>query len=304
MSQELPRARAHNLFQKVRLQRPAKLIGQGFTLIELLIVTAISMILLIIVLARFGAFGGQVDLNTASQRILSTLQRARNQTLASENETVYGVHFEAARYVLFQGATYDPLDTDNVDYDLDTTEIYSINLAGGTGRDVVFDRVRGTTANNGSVSVRLLADNSKTQTILVSLQGQVSLQETVTPTGTRVSDTRHIHLVFGWSMQSSTTMRLIFSVPGNPDVIENIPIQNYIGGGKFDWEGEVGVSGDDQELKIHSHVLDASNTTLSVHRDRRKNDKALEIQIDGTTIVTYDAAGVATPGFINQLIIQ
>jgi len=292
MFQKLPKARAHNLFQR------------GFTLIELLIVTAILMVLLIIVLARLGTFGGQVDLNTASQRILSTLQRARNQTLASENETVYGVHFEAAKYVLFQGATYDPLDTNNIDYGLDTTEIYGVSLADGTGNDVVFDRVRGTTSNNGSVSVRLLADNSKTQTVLVNLQGQVSLSETITPTGTRATDTRHIHLVFGWSMQSSTTMRLIFSDPGNPDVIENIPIQNYIGGGKFDWEEEVDVYGDDQELKIHSHVLDASDTTLSVHRDRRKNDKALEIQIDGTTIVTYDAADVATPGFINQLIIQ
>ena len=99
-------------------------------------------------------------------------------------------------------------------------------------------------------------------------------------------------------------MRLIFSDPGNPDVIEDIPIQTYIGGGKFDWEGEVDVYGDDQELKIHSHVLDASDTTLSVHRDRRKNDKELEIQIDGTTLVTYDAAGAVTPGFINQLIVQ
>ena len=292
MFQKLPKVRADNLFQK------------GFTLIELLIVTAILMILLIIVLARLGTFGGQVDLNTVSQRILSTLQRARNQTLASENETVYGVHFEGAKYVLFQGAAYDPLDTDNIDYDLDTTEIYGVNFAGVTGSDVVFDRVRGTTSNNGSVSVRLLSDNSKTQTILVNSQGQVSLSETVTPTGTRVTDTRHSHLVFGWSMQSSTTMRLIFSDPGNPDVIEDIPIQNYIGGGKFDWEEEVDVSGDDQELKIHSHVLDASDTTLSVHRDRRKNDKALEIQIDGTTIVNYDAVDVATPGFINQLIIQ
>ena len=56
-------------------------------------------------------------------------------------------------------------------------------------------------------------------------------------------------------------------------------------------------SRDDQTLRIHTHLLDPKShpkNILSVHRDRRYNDKALLIEVDGTRIISYDANGVAT----------
>ncbi|OGY25276.1 MAG: hypothetical protein A2Z11_02835, partial [Candidatus Woykebacteria bacterium RBG_16_43_9] len=283
MFQKLPRPRVNNLFQKARLQRLAKLNRQGFTLIELLIVTAIIAILLVIVLSRIGSFGSQTDLNTTAQRIISTLETARNQTLASEDAvglgSVYGVHFETTKYVLFKGATYNPLDANNKENDLSTTQFSAINVLPVGGSDVVFDRVRGTTSNSGSVTLQLVADASKTKTIVVNTLGQTSLQETTTTPTSRVVDTRHIHLDFGWSMQSSSTMRLIFSDPPGPNVTKDINIPTYTTAGKFEWEDSIDVNGSSQKLRIHTHLLDSSNTILSVHRDRRNNDKALEIQV-------------------------
>lgn len=271
----------------------------GFTLIELLIVVAIMAVLLVIGLARFGTFGQQVSLDTGTQKIISTLQRARNQTLGSEEESQWGVHFETGKYVLFKGTTYDPTSSDNKEYDLSAIEISAINITGGD--DVVFNRIRGTTTNDGSLVVRLVADTSKTKTIVINSLGQVSLQEAATPTGTCITDTRHLHLDLGWSIQGYNTMRLIFSDPPGSNVIEDIDISDHISGGKFNWKGTVDVSGDAQKLRIHSHFLDAINTVLSVMRDRRYNDKALEIQVDGTTIVSYDETGTATAGYIDQM---
>jgi prepilin-type N-terminal cleavage/methylation domain-containing protein len=272
---------------------------KGFTLIELLVVVAIIAILLVIGLSRFGTFGQRVSLDTSSQKIISTLQRARGQTLASEEETQWGVHFETNKYVLFKGATYNPLNTENREYDLSSTEIVSINLTGGD--DVVFNRIRGSTANDGSLVVRLLTDTSRTRTIIVNSLGQVSLQESVVPTGTRIDDTRHLHLDMGWSIQGHNTMRLIFSDPPDPDVVYNLNIPDYMSSGRFFWQGTRDVNGEDQKLRILSHFNDPLNTILSVTRDRRYNNRALEIQVDGTTIVTYDAGGKATPGFISSL---
>jgi prepilin-type N-terminal cleavage/methylation domain-containing protein len=282
MFQRLPR-RSGNLFQR------------GFTLIELLIVTGIIAILLIILLSRISTFGGQINLDTSAQKIVSTLESARNQTLASEDESVYGVHFETNKYILFKGATYDPLDTNNKVFDLSNVEIYDTSVTGGS--DVVFARVRGTTSNEGDIKVRLTADTSKTKTIVINPLGQSSLQESASAPTSRVTDTRHVHLDFGWSiLPPVSTMTLIFSDPPGADVTQDIDIPTYTSGGTFEWEGTVDVNGSDQILRIHTHLMDASDTILSVHRDQRYNDKALEIRIDGTEIVTYTAAGVATKG--------
>lgn len=282
---------------------------KGFTLIELLIVVGIIGILLIITLSRIGNFGSQTDLDTTAQRVVSTLERARNQTLASEDATVYGVHFETTKYVLFKGATYDPLDTNNKEYDISSTTISNITLASSippppAGADVVFDRVRGTTSNSGSVTLQLVADTSKTKVIVINALGQTSLQEITTSPSSRVGDSRHVHINLTWDLSAQTDMVLTFSDSCGSDVIETITIADYVDAGntKFEWEETVTMCGDDQVLRIHSHAL-SPVTNLSIHRDRRFNDKALLIEVDSTDIISYTVTGVVT-GIVNNAIPQ
>ncbi|MDP2720819.1 MAG: prepilin-type N-terminal cleavage/methylation domain-containing protein [bacterium] len=289
------------MFLPLPVVRNSKLLQRGFTLIELLIVAALIAILLAILLARLGTFGDQTRVATTAQRIISTLELARNQTLASESETVYGVHFESDKYVLFKGASYDPVSPDNKVINLSEVEINDVVVAGGS--DVVFARIRGTTVNSGDIKIRLINDTSRTATILINSQGQASLNEFVSAPTARTTDTRHLHLDFGWSMASSNTLRLIFSDPPNPPVTRDIDISDNTNSGKFEWEDEVPVNASEQKLRIHSHSL-TPNTILSIHRDRRFNDKALQVQVDGATVGTYDAAGNFTPGSISSYEIQ
>jgi len=294
MGGKLPSHRNNNFSQK------------GFTLIELLVVLAIIAVLITIALANFGTFGRQVDLDTTTQRVLSTLRLARNQTLASEGESQYGVHFEQAKYVLFKGSDY-LTGTDKKEYVLSSTDIGVINLKDGEV-DVVFDRVRGTTSQYGYITVRLISDLNRTQTININPLGQVSLDAVVNPKCPgpfcpRISDTRHLHFDLGWSIQSATTLRLIFSDPPNPNVQNDIAMSSYFTGSPptaFDWSGTVPVNGSDQVLRVHTHLLDATDTTLSVHRDRRYNNKALQIIIiDGginKDTVSYTDVGDASVG--------
>ncbi len=266
---------------------------RGFTLLELIVVIAILGILFLTSLTVFQLFTSQVNVNTTSQQMLSALQLSRSRTLASTNEMQHGVHFETTKYVLFEGTTYDSMDPNNQEFDLSGVEIYEINITGAP--DVVFDRIRGTTTNNGNVKIRLIADNSRTETILVNSSGSLSLLASVNPTDTRVIDTRHLHFDLGWSIRTGTN--LILDFPNNSHT-ETIPMAGFFNAGQteFNWEGTVEINGDDQIIRVHTHFLDGSNTTLSIHRDLQKNDKAVDIAIDSSEIVSYTAAGVASVG--------
>ncbi len=278
----------------------------GFTLIELLVSIAIIAILAALTIASFTTLNKQVSIDSTTQNILSVLRRARSQTVASENQSSYGVHFETSKYVLFKGTDYVVGDSSNKEYNLSDSQITAITLAGNE-TDVVFDRIRGTTSQNGTIKLELNTDSNRTSTIVIDSSGQVSLNSSLTTTGTRIVDSRHLHFDLSNSgdcnsgsrtIQNSTTLTLVWTDSPNPSVTQNIPMAGFFNVGKtvFDWTGTVNVNGTDQTLRIHTHCLSASNTILSINRDLRYNNKALTVKIDNNVIVTYDAAGIATVG--------
>ncbi|MBI1888924.1 MAG: hypothetical protein HYS15_03295 [Candidatus Spechtbacteria bacterium] len=102
----------------------------------------------------------------------------------------------------------------------------------------------------------------------------------------------------GWSIETTSILRLVFHNPGNPDTVQDIAMANYFKNGntEFDWEGSINVNGDIEKLRVHTLYRDAYDTTLSIHRDRKDNQKAADISIDGKAIVSYAADGTATVG--------
>ncbi|MBI4359832.1 MAG: hypothetical protein HY564_01930 [Candidatus Jacksonbacteria bacterium] len=270
----------------------------GFTVTELLVSIGVIVILGTIGFAAYKSFGGQFELNGESHLLVSTLNRAREKTLSSEDSSNYGVHFESDKYVLFKGAVYDSLDAGNIVRTLPVSlELFNINFSGGS--DVIFDRVTGRTDDDGTVIIRMINPTSNFREISVLSSGHAGFIDTVVPIDSRIADTRHVHFELGtWSIQGATTLSLYFSDFPNPDVQVDIPMAGYFDAGptSFFWEGTTNVNGQNQTIKIHTHFLDAFNTILSVHRDRRYNNKALAISIDGKAIVSYDSDGAATVG--------
>ncbi len=269
----------------------------GFTLIELLVATAIILIITVVTLFSLSTLNKQVSLDSASQNILSTLRLARSQTLASKSQTSYGVHFETTKYVFFNGTSYTDGAAGNKEHLLGDSEISTISLNGG-GSEVIFARVRGGTTQYGSVVMRLIGDSSKTKTINIASSGQVSITDTISSPTARVIDSRHLHFDLNWTLQTAVTLTLTFHNSPNPDTVQNIAMAGFFDGPKsvFDWSGTVAVNGSDQVLRVHTHSLDAFATDLSITRDKRYNDKAVDVSIDSKAIVSFNAAGVATVG--------
>jgi prepilin-type N-terminal cleavage/methylation domain-containing protein len=147
---------------------------RGVTLLEFVVVIAIVVVLTSIIVNSFSAFKNNKVLDTGVENILSVLAKARGNTLASKNAYQYGVHFESAQIVLFQGAVYSVSDPNNEIISLDTSlEVSSISLAGG-GSEVIFDRLTGKTSENGTIVIRVKSDTTKTKTITIDATGIAS----------------------------------------------------------------------------------------------------------------------------------
>ena len=142
----------------------------SFTLIEVLIVLAIIALVAVLSVPFYQSFQVRTQLDDQATEIAETLRKAQSKAMASEDNQSFGVHFESDKFVLFEGTSYDSNDSNNEVFDLPNTLSLSINLNGG-GSDVVFDKVKGTTSDNGTLS--LSSVNNETRTIEISPAGKI-----------------------------------------------------------------------------------------------------------------------------------
>lgn len=149
-----------------------KLHTRGFTFIEVLVVIAILFILVAISITTFQKMSISSSHRVVAQEIFSTLTTARNDTLASNNDTVYGVHFETGSTTLFQGSTFTEGDIDNVVYEfLGGTWATSTFITNNT--DVVFKRLTGFPSATGTLYI-VSPDGTATRTITIHDTGLIN----------------------------------------------------------------------------------------------------------------------------------
>lgn len=282
----------------MRRERRAK--SDGLTAVELVIAIGIVTLLGALVLVSILGFRARTDVSTTANEIVTTLRRAHARTVAAESGGQFGVHFEAAKYVRFVGVAYDPATSSNEVKTLPgDLEISNISLAGG-GSDVVFSKVTGRTSAAGTVEIRSKSKPDETATLRIDTSGLAALiGSTGALTGTRITDSRHLHFVLSWSIKPETNLRLVFSDPPNPDVVKDYNTANYFNADKssFDFSDTVGIGGSKQTIRIWTHALSDTATTLSIRRDRMENTKAVKMYF-GTTkdIVSYASDGTVTIG--------
>lgn len=249
----------------------------GFSLTELLVVIAVLAIILVASVVVFQSFTKKTDLNIFYSEIISTLNTARNKTLASEESAQYGVYFDDTssphKYVLFKGSNYSSreISFDEVHNLLSDIQFSDISF---NGSEVVFERLDGNTDNHGSIIIRSLANN-KPKIIYVYSSGEISsFQDSESGSG-RASDSRHVHFDLGWNITGADTLKFNFI---NASQIEQVAMADYFTSTSFDWADEFTVSDDTQEFRIHTHQLDQT-TLLCIHRDRNEEKNTQEVYI-------------------------
>lgn len=149
-----------------------KIKTKGISVIEMLIVVAVIGILLAVVLPQFSGVKNAQVLNSAAQDVVSTLNKARSQTLASLDSSEYGVHFQSDKIVLFKGTSYSSSNSNNENVNMiSPATISNINLTGGAS-NIYFSRLTGSPSASGTVTISV---GAKTKAITVFSTGIVSL---------------------------------------------------------------------------------------------------------------------------------
>lgn len=141
---------------------------KGMTLIEILIGLAILVIILVTALPQFSSFKTEQVLKSATSDVLSSLDKARSQSLNSLDSSEYGVHFQSDKVVIFKGTVYSANSSSNEDIVLATSStISTITLSGG-GSDIYFARLSATPSKTGTITI---SSGSYTKTITIGATG-------------------------------------------------------------------------------------------------------------------------------------
>lgn len=148
---------------------------RGFTLIEILLVVSLTVIMAgLLAPVLFDALS-RGDARSYALQAVDTLREAQSSTMSGRANARYGVHFEQNKLVMFQGAVYSAVDTNNLPQSLTgRAVITSVTLSPGgactvaTGAgncDIHFAKVRGAPTETGSIVFTDLTGQSRTVSI-------------------------------------------------------------------------------------------------------------------------------------------
>ncbi len=147
---------------------------KGFTAVELLVVIAIVCVFVVLVLFQFSKFREQQVLKSAVNDTLSSMNKARTQTLSSLNSSTYGVHFQSDGIIIFKGTVYSAGDSNNETINVTSpASISNVTLAGvsGSSGEMYFNRLYGVPSKNGTITI---STSNFSRTVTISATGSAS----------------------------------------------------------------------------------------------------------------------------------
>ena len=133
----------------------------------MLLVLSILIFLAGISVPTFSKFMTTNNLEKSTAKVRGLLEEARSLTLASKYDTQYGVHFESAKAVLFQGASYSSTSATNISLTLPSSVRIGTTTLSGGGNDVVFSRQAGGVSAYGTTTLFLLANPARISSIVI-----------------------------------------------------------------------------------------------------------------------------------------
>jgi len=151
---------------------------RGFSLIELVAVMAISATLFGLVVFNLVGTQKASEIGAACDTLVTDMASQQTKAMlgaGTSSGTNYGIHFQSDRYILFQGNTYNPSDSNNFTITIDSGLSFT-NILFPNG-NLVFSSTSGTVSGylNGSNYVILKdTQGSKSKTVTVNRYGVVT----------------------------------------------------------------------------------------------------------------------------------
>lgn len=149
---------------------------KGFTLIEMIIVVSITAILASMAFVSFGRIINYNSIESQAQSVRSHIERARIFTLASKNNSSFGVIFSTSTVRVFQGTTFVSASSSDQVYEVDNNQsIINISFSGG-GNTIFFNKITGEPNKTGTVTVTSKSNTDDRRTVVIYQTGVVDIQ--------------------------------------------------------------------------------------------------------------------------------
>lgn len=146
---------------------------KGFTLIEVLIVVAIIGVLSMIGANAFKKTSESENLNQQSAVALGMVEEARNNALASLNDSEYGIRFASTSVTLFRGKVYS-VSSSNKIYTY-TNGVYSAPISIVGGNDIYFNRISGEPSATGTITFKTSTNGALSKIMTISGTGIIQI---------------------------------------------------------------------------------------------------------------------------------
>jgi prepilin-type N-terminal cleavage/methylation domain-containing protein len=153
-------------------------LNKGFNLIEIMIVLAIFILIISLVLPSLINFRKEQALKNTAENIVSLLNKAKSDSIASLNSSQYGDFFENDKAIYFKGHTFLSGEPENQILNFEPgTEVSiadGLNLENNSNQ-VVFPRLIGNVLGYGTIIVNSISEPTKQKVISISKTGTISL---------------------------------------------------------------------------------------------------------------------------------
>ncbi len=141
----------------------------GFTLVEVILVIGI-----LTMLGGFGLFISMdfyrgYSLRASRNTLVSTLHRARSQSLSNIDQSPHGVRIEKTQYTIFEGPTYASRSA-ALDEVIGAEPTVTISASSTLPIDIIFAQLDGSVAASNTVAV---GNGVKTYTISINNEGTI-----------------------------------------------------------------------------------------------------------------------------------
>lgn len=144
---------------------------RGFTLAEIVVVSAIIALVALISAGTFQNLHRASGLRASAGEVYRAFTDARTKTLASEDDTVYGVRIATTSVIRFTGPTYSAGAATNITYTFGAGVTATGTLA-VSGTNITFQRLTGKPSATGTVYLRD-AGKGSTTTITIHASGLI-----------------------------------------------------------------------------------------------------------------------------------
>jgi len=139
----------------------------GFTLIEFLIVLGILLMLISIAVSSLSKAGGSEALDTTTMSLVSILNGAKSSAVSSKDASDYGIRILNNKIISFKNS----YGIENSEYVV--SDLVILSTSTGLGADIIFNNVSGSTNASGTITVRVLNNQSQYNTIRVYPTGVI-----------------------------------------------------------------------------------------------------------------------------------